>query len=764
MIPFSITKILNEIYWQIWLGDEKMNVSNSVENEILKIRNLYCNTDTLPELEIAAKEAKDIYIQNQTVERLANEFVRVLDKLSSRIETEFELEGVVEEVKRVYDQHQSSEDITCRYVNVLSNLSLKQSSEIKVGETAKRAERLYGLHQSSVHMANVYLCFLGSLIWNDKLEQKIVIQKAKRVYDNHRFSENIAIAYINLFNTFYILFEESEKVEVAEEAKRVYNQHQPSENVASEYLLGLSNFSTELRQSSPFEEAKRVYDRHQSSENIASIYLEFLGTLYFQQHEKNMLEKVAEEAKKVYVQHECSEKVSDSYVSFLTISSLFIVEEAELKKVTDEIKVLYYKNQSSEYVAKQYLEVLMRLIKKQVKAEEIKETAKIISTILQKYSALKNIVEISIDSLIFYEDSLEANITRILNVLTGFTEAGDSENPLRHTKYAIIFDSFKNMSDEERNRLIQIFCLVQKIKHQLIVKDPKRQQFGHYTSGKVLQIFLKQRNSENDKYEIETRSRLNNVNYMNDPSEGRVLDQFLGLNAINQNLSLKPSPWFLMSLTTAIDCLEMWAQYGDKASGVCLVLNNVDFAEVYHSSVVPTFKPSKRSADKSLEIGSVEKQEIKDFIYRICYLSNPEITDTLVERDYNKALDKDEIELINNSLVSLKSIVENIDQNSTLYEVVDECLEEIRYLFKFADYSYESELRILKYSPLESDNKNIKIDDSGEVAKLYIERETPIQIKEVIFGPKFPNPENVTPLLQLLDKNIKFRQSKIPFK
>ncbi len=66
--------------------------------------------------------------------------------------------------------------------------------------------------------------------------------------------------------------------------------------------------------------------------------------------------------------------------------------------------------------------------------------------------------------------------------------------------------------------------------------------------------------------------------------------------------------------------------------------------------------------------------------------------------------------------------------------------------------------------PLEPDNKKIKIDNSGEVAKLYIERENPIKLSEVIFGPKFSHPENVTPLLHLLDKNIKFSQSKIPFK
>ena len=85
-------------------------------------------------------------------------------------------------------------------------------------------------------------------------------------------------------------------------------------------------------------------------------------------------------------------------------------------------------------------------------------------------------------------------------------------------------------------------------------------------------------------------------------------------------------------------------------------------------------------------------------------------------------------------------------------------------MFKSADYSYESELRILKYVALEPDNKKIKIDDSDGVAKLYVERDSELKLSEVIFGPKFQNPENVTPLLYLLDKNIKFRQSQIPFK
>lgn len=742
-----------------------MNVSKSIENEISKIRNLYCNADSVSELENAAKKAKDIYIHNQNVESIANEFVRILVKLSSRKETELELEEVVAEVERVHDQYQFSKNITCGYVNVLIELALKQSSKIKIEETSKIAERLYDLHQSSVDVAKVYLCFLGALIWkiDYNMDREIVLQKAKKVYDNHSSSEHVAIEYINLFRTLYFLFDESNSVEVAEEAKRVYNEHQYSENVAFEYLSGLCNFSKDQRQSSPLEEAKRVYDRYQSSEDMASVYLEFLGTLYFQQYEKDMLEKVAEEAKKVYEQHEYSEKISDSYVSFLTSSSLFI-EEAELKKVADEIKVLYYRNQSSEYVTEEYLKILMRLIKNQVKAEETKETAKIICTILQKYSALKNIVERIIDSLIFYENSFEADITRILNVLTVFTELGDSENPLSQTKYAIIFDSFTNMSDEERNILIQIFYLVQKVKNQLVVKNPKNQQFGHYTSGKVLQKFLKQNNNEKDKYEIETRSRLNNVNYMNDPSEGKVLDQYLQLGTTSEQLSLRPRPWFLMCLTTSIDNLTMWAQYGEKAEGVCLVLDSGDFSEVSSLADIEWFTMNKNPFDIFSSVSLPNNTESKDFIYRIGYLSIQKNNSMRLDRNFNAGLCKEEVKKINESLKTMKNTINTINKDSELFEKVDKFLEEIRYLFKSADYSYESELRLLKYSPLESGNKKIKIDDTGDIARLYIERENPIQIEEVIFGPKFSHPENVTPLLHLLDKNIKFSQSKILFK
>ena len=329
-----------------------------------------------------------------------------------------------------------------------------------------------------------------------------------------------------------------------------------------------------------------------------------------------------------------------------------------------------------------------------------------------------------------------------------------------------------------------IYCLVQTIKFQLSMKDLSKSDFGHYTSGEVLQILLKQSsdpkpNSDNQKtYSIEGRTHLGNVKYMNDPEEGSVLDRYLELGkSHNLEDSLKPSPWFLMSLTTAIDDLAMWAQYGARAEGVCLVFKSDSFevaksmteTEWIVKKIFPTILKEKIEDTNNNEKDLSSK---KDFLYRICYLDEKSLGEKsvkeenlgIVKKKYNKKLDEMEIDTINNCLDKIKSIVNKIDNNTILYSFVDDCLEEIRYLFKVSDYSYESELRILRYADLNPYNDNIKIDNSGPIAKLYLERDFPIQLKQVIFGPKFSNPEHVTPLLHLLDKNIEFKRSEIKFK
>lgn len=635
---------------------------------------------------------------------------------------------------------------------------------------ALKIKTLYEQFQESEDMVIQYLKVLSVLCWKEEYECDETMEEAKRVYDNHQSSENIALEYLtHLVNQCSTKKVESELNIIAKEAKQVYKHHQNSEDVTIEYLKFLFQLSEKQVEESVIRkiaaDAKFVYNLKQSSVDAAINYIKIYNSFIFLQIEAAEFDEIVVELKRVYEQHKSSEDVTKKYISALSILSWTQIEESPIMYLSDEMGRVYNQNHPSEFVASEYLVILLKLLKKQEEVNQIKDTIQKISDVLQKHIRLTYIVEDTIDSSIFSDDVKENDIVKFVNVLISFYKQDVTASLLSQTKYSFMFDPFKKLSDEDLKKLIEIFCLVQKIKKQLVINNPSEVMFGHYTSAKVLQLLLKQK-EEKEKYSIESRSRLSNVNYMNDPSEGKVLDQFLQMDSTFQQLSLKPIPWFLMSLTTAIDKLSMWSQYGDRAEGVCLVLNSDDFSKVVFSSDIEWLTISKNSNNDEEEDISRETTKIKDFIYRIGYLSTQSDVDAVLKPEYNTCLDEEEIEVINNSLLALKEKVEGIDKvkESILYEKVDECLEEIRYLFKSADYSYESELRVLKYMPLEPDNPKIKIDNSGEFAKLYIERDNPIQISEVIFGPKFQNPENVTPLLYLLDKNIEFRQSDISYR
>lgn len=531
---------------------------------------------------------------------------------------------------------------------------------------------------------------------------------------------------------------------------------------------------TELRDVK--SEIKNIYDNYignEESEELALVYYRYIFFLLFRKKGLTISKEIEEEAKRLY-NNNPSEKVAEKYMGFLAILPL-----AKRKGTSDTALIegqnIYETYQNSKVVVSFYFSMLRNLLRSS-KIEETIIYEKIFDVLTSYPLRIVNIDEL-IDSLISDFDTEEEYSRKIYGLINFLARKEKIRETLNQSKYRLLFDVNHKLTNFELTKILEIWSLVQKIKEELIVDNPAKLRFGHYTSGAVLQLFLKQKEEKDKKrkniktnikkYSIVTKSRLNNVNYMNDPSEGKVLDQCLGLETINQKLSLKPSPWFLMSLTTAIDQLTMWSQYGNQAKGVCLVLDSDDFANVKYTSEIKWLTNSYSLERLSDELKKSNiMSESKDYIYRIGYLTTQRDIDFVLKPEYNTCLDDKEIEVINNSLLSLKEKVGAIDKvnQSTLFEKVDECLEEIRYLFKSADYSYESELRVLKYMPLEPDNSNIKIDDSGEFATLYIERDNPIKISEIIFGPKFQSPEKVTPLLHLLDKNIKFRQSDISFR
>ena len=583
------------------------------------------------------------------------------------------------------------------------------------------------------------------------------------VYRMNEQKYNLEESLAELDQLFYLSAEETDKTAceaLAEKARIIYEQYPESEDIALRYAMILFNLSivqTELKElETTVEKSETLQQQFKDSPDITEAFARILFNLSNKQTELNKLETTAKKLQELH-EHEPFRK--------------------------------------SEEIAFIYSILLASLFNHQAELDARLQTTKIIKKLYEEFS---NFMLQNFDDLFFSNDNVcDSKKYMLFNFIL-------REGLLKNTKYAILqkwTDRYKEDSSELKN-LLSIYQLVQKIKYQLGLKDEDKNhvlKFGHYTKGSTLQIMLDQEENEKKKsiFSVSGKTRLYNANYMNDPEEGIVIEQMLGLDRRDV---LEPSSWFLMSFTSKTDDLAMWSQYGDDAKGVCLVLREDDFSRftsfndvswrqeknflefsdkmyLMKSELNSDFEKSifrsesENSVDtvnnEGTETNPVEKDSDSkgnsDYLYRIAYVKN---IGEDIELEQTELFDKSEIEELEKLLNSLK---EKLDIGSKVTEenyqkAISDCIEEIRYLFKSVDYKYENELRILRYSNLDPSNKEIKIDKTSGVGKLYVERKNSIQIGEIIFGPKFPNPEYVTPLLKLLDENIDYKKSTIKFR
>ena len=613
--------------------------------------------------------------------------------------------------------------------------------------------------------------------------------------------------------------------DLAEKARIIYEQYPESEDIALRYagiLVNLSVVQVNVKElSNTTNSIKQIFEQFQHSEDIALHYAMALVNLSVEQVNVEERENTANLVKEIFEQFQHSEDIALRYAKTLVNLSAKQVNVEERKNTANLVKKIFEQFQHSEDIALRYAMVLFNLSKLQNERDEVGNTVKQILAILTNLSSVKifeivvKIFENNPDTPLDTNDIPFTSLTKILDKLCFYSNDGfDRKLLIRalnldlviNTKYDILKDWIKHYKDDENklNQLIDIYRIVQEIKYQLGLKAKDKNsnlKFGHYTKGKTLQNLLDQDtgNTDDTKFSVSGKTRLYNANYMNDPEEGVVIEEILEPSKNGEITSyfekrniLDPSPWFLMSFTSKTDDLTMWSQYGDDAQGVCLVLKEDDFSrftsfndvswrketvfiesenksEVAISESSSDVKsPSKKlENDNKTQLKSEQKDNVSkgniDYLYRIAYIKN---ADENFELEVSELFDNNEIKTLEVSISNLKQkLDERLGENDDFYKnAISECIEEIRYLFKSVDYKYENELRILRYANLDPSNKEIKIDKTSGVGKLYIERKNSIQIGEVIFGPKFPNPEYVTPLLKLLDKEINYKKSTIKFR
>ena len=766
----------------------------------MALLNLSAQQTELQELEATVEKLQALQERFSDSPDIAKAYAMVLVKLSIQ-QTRFkERMSTADKLRVLQQKFPESPDIALEYARILAILSTKQT---RLKERMATAEKLEKLQQKFLESHDIAEAFAATLLLlsfeqTGLKEIEATVEKLEKLQQQFLESHDLALHYAGILvilSTKQTGLKELETT--AEKLEKLQQQFQDSHDLALHYariLFKLSTKQTGLKERmATAEKLEKLQQQFLESHDLALHYAGILVILSTKQTGLKELETTAEKLEKLQQQFPESPDLALQYALILFNLSNKQTKLKELETTAEKLEKLQQQFPKSKEIAFIYGMFLAILFNHQTELSERLQTTETIKNLYEQFSKfmLQNF-----DDLFFSNENVcDSEEYMLFNFIL-------REGLLKNTKYAILqkwAERYKEDSSELKN-LLSIYQLVQKIKYQLGLKAKDKNsnlKFGHYTKGKILQNLLDQDtgNTDDTKFSVSGKTRLNNANYMNDPEEGIVIEQILGLDRRDV---LEPSSWFLMSFTNKTDDLAMWSQYGDDAKGVCLVLRENDFSRFtsfndvsWRKEAIPlvetmnkiestlsydlkgspnelnNIKPTIAVKDEGKRSKSEKKENVQkgnsDYLYRIAYVKN---IGEDIELEQTELFEESEIEELEKLLNSLK---EKLDIGSKVTEenyqkAISDCIEEIRYLFKSVDYKYENELRILRYANLDPSNDKIKIDKESGIGKLYVERENPIQIDEVIFGPKFPNPEYVTPLLKLLDKEIKYKKSTIKFR
>ena len=795
------------------MDEQKYNLEQSIA-ELGKLLDLSVKETDKAACEDLAEKARIIYEQYPESEDIALRYAMVLYNLSNGQNDIKERKETISELEILSLKFQHSKDIALRYAMALFNLSNRQNDIKERIETISELESLTLKFQHSEDIVLQYAnaLFNHSNLQNDIKERIETISELERLTLKFQHSEDIALRYaMALVNLSAKQINVEELGKTVNSVKQMFEQFKHSEDIALQYTTALVNLSTKQTKAEEIAETtqkiKDIYKKFNEPQDIALRYAIALFSLSLKQTNLDKLNNIASKLKKIAYNFAKNEDITLCYAEVLTKIITKQQNEDEKLEIIDKLKRLHNRFVQSEEITVKYLTARMDLVKN----NQI-DQSNLLNDIYQSLESIPSIkilnmlIEILENEEQFEQEQAHIPTNNIIKALDQicFDSSIEEEKSLlirtlkldiiSDTKYDIIKAWIERYGDEPEkiNKLIKIYTLVQQLKYELGLKDADKSKglkFGHYTSGRVLQSILGKK--DNIPFSISGKTRLNNANYMNDPEEGVILEEILKLEKRNP---LEPSSWFLMSFTSKTDDLAMWSQYGNNAEGVCIVLKEDDFARYHSLSDLPWYQKNsdkqishKMNSDveipndislnesgKEMTIIGNENVQIsegkhsisnnnRDYLYRVAYVH---YSDDQFDIEKTELFTSEEVTRLKGLLVDLKSELRDYKNSGDSFykKAIADCIEEIRYLFKSVDYKYEEELRILQYANLRSDNDKIKIDYSPEFGKLYLERKENIQIDEVIFGPKFPNPEYVTPLLKLLDKKIKYKKSTIKFR
>ena len=494
-------------------------------------------------------------------------------------------------------------------------------------------------------------------------------------------------------------------------------------------------------------------------------------------------------------------------------------KEEKRAEVHNNIGNSYVYNEDFKEAAKEYKEALKLKCNNELKSEVYTnlgntyflkgQNQQAISEYYKSIEILKKILESkSLDN----NQAIYFNLSEIYNSI--YNIRTDDKYLNEANKYLVKANDNKfyeyiekiNFKDDIKLKIYKLFNRVIGLRNSMIYKE--NNDVGHYTKIGTLKHLVKP--SIENSHINEAKLRLNNVAYMNDPTEGEVFIELLltkvrkdeklkdskefiknlyvtGSNTNREVLNRKSSV-FLTSFSEAIDTsLPMWVQYSDDGQGCCITIKSSFFDKEEKSSLSDSFKVTKIKNSEKL-VYTIGKNDIDGISGLVQYNCNNELellTEFSDNPHYEKSRDngcyclykiqylgykgdgyyiaEDKEEKFTDLLESLCDLREDIESNPDLKPIIQNILDQIRFLFKDKNYEHEKELRLIKFE----NNGKVKYTGENEgfiVPHVYIEMDKELEVEEVILGPKAKNPMEVATYLYYTDKVKQVSKSKIKYK
>lgn len=265
----------------------------------------------------------------------------------------------------------------------------------------------------------------------------------------------------------------------------------------------------------------------------------------------------------------------------------------------------------------------------------------------------------------------------------------------------------------------------------------------------------------------DSRFRLSSINYANDPTEGKILLNYL-LGKDNQTETLDTGyRAFVGCFTFNHDSLNQFRLYGKEADKECTGVAIVFRDSFFSNKAEMAMKSEKEKENVSLE-------EKKHALFRCIYIDP--VTrrvetvghkeDYLLYREDNDNQEKINKykDYINNIVDNVKCKMEELQKivKSLDSQIIEQLLINLRYLTKHIAFKEEQECRILKIYDIIKDKDKIK--RSEDYKQMYINNlNISNHVEKIYFGPKASGIELFQDMQKHNKLNISCERSKNPF-